>query len=191
MAPLSEIVASLYGACRLARFSSDGMQFFNISASGFFRSFTAAVIVAPFFLTLLLIRYSSIEEPPSFARYIILEGLAYVIAWCVFPLVMEGLSRTMARTAQYMQFIIAYNWSMVLQNTLYIMVILLGHIGVFSQGTTNGLALIVLVWSLIFTGFVARKALVVTPLTAGGIVIMDLLLSVCIELSIGSMAQAS
>jgi hypothetical protein len=191
MAPLSEIIASIYGAVRLARFSPDGMSFFNISASGFFRSFTAAAIVAPFFFVLLLVRFDSISEPPLFSRFLILESLAYVIAWCTFPLVMEGLSRTMLRRDKYVPFIIAYNWAMVPQNTLYILIILLGHIGFYSQGTTNGLALIVLIWSLIYTGFVARTALDVSPATAGGIVIVDLLLSVCIELSIGSMAQAS
>ncbi len=188
MAPLPEIIKSLYGAYRLGRFSLDGMSYFNISASGFFRSFSAAAVVAPFFLILLLVRFAGMEEPPAFGRYLILEVLSFVIAWCVFPLVMEGLSRSMDRSDKYVPFIIAYNWSMVPQNVIYIVVILCGHIGIFSDGTTNGLALIVLIWSLAFTGFIARTALGVSPITAGGVVFMDLLLSICIEMSIGSMS---
>jgi hypothetical protein len=186
MAPLTETLKSLYGAYRLARFSSDGLVHFNVTPTGFLRSFSAAAIVAPFFLTLLLFRYSADPEPPVLGRYLALEAIAYVISWCAFPLIMDGLSRSLDRRANYIRFVTAYNWSMVPQNVIYIVVIILGYVGVLSEGTTNGLALMLLVWSLAYTGFVAKTALDVPPMTAGGIVVVDFLLSLCIEVSISS-----
>jgi len=186
VAPLTEILKSLYGAYRLARFAGDGLNHFNLTPAGFFRSFTAAAIVAPFFLALLVARFNGLEEPPVFGRYLILEILAFVISWCAFPLIMQGICGSIDRSDKYIRFVVAYNWSMVLQNVIYISIIVLGSWGVLSQGTTNGLALIVLVWSLAYTGFVARTALDVPPMTAAGIVVVDFLLSLCIELSISS-----
>jgi len=186
MAPLAEILKSLYGAYRLARFASDGLNHFNVTPVGFFRSFTAAGIVAPFFLALLVARFDGFEEPPVFGRYLILESLAFVISWCAFPLIMQGLCRSFDRSNKYIRFVVAYNWSMVPQNVIYISIIVLGYWGVLSGGTTNGLALIVLVWSLAYTGYVAKTALDVRPMTAAGIVVVDFLLSLCIELSINS-----
>jgi len=46
--------------------------------------------------------------------------------------------------------------------------------------------MIVLIWSFAYTGFVAQIALDVRPVTAGGIVILDFLLSLSIEISINS-----
>ncbi len=186
MAPLAEILKSLYGAYRLARFAPDGLTYFNFTPVGFFRSFTAAALVAPFFLALLVGWFAASQDPPNFARYLTLETISFVIAWCAFPLIMEGLSRSLDRRDKYIQFVVAYNWAMVPQNVIYISIIVLGYLGILSEGTANGLALIVLIWSLAYTGFVAQIALDVRPVTAGGIVVMDFLLSLCIELSINS-----
>jgi len=186
MAPLAEILKSLYGAYRLARFAPDGLVHFNLTPVGFFRSFTAAAIVAPFFLALMVARFNGLQDPPVFGRYLILEFLSFVISWCAFPLIMQGLAGSLDRSDKYIRFVVAYNWSMVPQNVIYISIIILGYWGVLSQGTTNGLALIVLVWSLAYTGYVARTALDVRPMAAAGIVVIDFLLSLCIELSINS-----
>jgi len=186
MAPLAEILTSLFGAYRLARFSPDGLNYFNVTPGGFFRSFTAAAVIAPFFLVLLLTRFNNFQEPPAFTRYLTLEVITFVISWCAFPLIMEGLSRSLDRRGKYIDFIVAYNWSMVPQNTIYISIIILGYWQVLSEGTANGLALIALIWSLFYTGFVAAIALDLRPLTAAGIVVVDFLLSLCIELSINS-----
>jgi len=184
MAPAAEILKSLYGAYRLGRFDRDGLTFFNVTPTGFFRSFTAAAIVAPFFLLLMLARFNNLDEPPLFIRYLSLEIISFVIAWCAFPLIMVRLCRSFDRRDRYIQFIIAYNWSLVPQNVIYISIVVLGYWGVLSDGTANGLALIVLLWSLAYSGFIAAVALDVRPMTAAGVVVVDFLLSFCIELLI-------
>ena len=42
-----EVLSALYGAYRLAWFDVSGMTFLNLTVEGFWRSFFAAVLVAP------------------------------------------------------------------------------------------------------------------------------------------------
>ena len=77
--------------------------------------------------------------------------------------------------------LVAYNWLSVIQNGVYLPVVILGITGTFAQGLSNFLAMIALMWVLGMTLFVTRKALEVPIGTAAGIVVMDLLLGVLIE----------
>ena len=49
-----EVLHSLYGAYRLAFLDRSGMSHFNLSVDGFWRSFFAAVLVAPGFALLVV-----------------------------------------------------------------------------------------------------------------------------------------
>ena len=88
-----EAATSLYGAYRLARFDARGMTYFETSLAGFWRSFYAAVIVAPVFAVLLVMRYAAGGEAVDEARFASVEAIAYVIAWIAFPLVMVSLAQ--------------------------------------------------------------------------------------------------
>jgi len=72
---------------------------------------------------------------------------------------------------------------MVIQNAVYLPVVIFGVGGMVSQGTANGLALI---WTFIYTGYVATKALEIPPMSAAGIVFIDLLLALLIDVTVSS-----
>ena len=57
MPSANQVMYALYGAYRLARFDAAGMRYFETSIEGFWRSFFAAVIVAPPYALLLFLRY--------------------------------------------------------------------------------------------------------------------------------------
>ena len=69
----------------------------------------------------------------------------------------------------------------VIQNAVYLPIVILGTIGWLAPETSNGLAFVTLVWVLVYTWFVTRTALDVPGHVAGGLVIVDLLLSVLIN----------
>ncbi|MCZ6467897.1 MAG: hypothetical protein O6829_11555, partial [Alphaproteobacteria bacterium] len=121
-----EAATSLYGAYRLARFDARGMTYFETSLAGFWRSFYAAVIVAPVFAVLLAMRYAAGGEATDEVRFASVEAIAYVIAWVAFPLVMVSLARLLDREERYLGYIVAYNWASVLQNGLYLPLVMLG-----------------------------------------------------------------
>ena len=78
---------ALYGAYRLAMTDIAGMSYFDRSITGFWRSFYAAGLVAPLFITLLIIRFNTHDiNVPAF-RFYSTEVIAYVIGWVLFPLV--------------------------------------------------------------------------------------------------------
>ena len=52
------MATSLYGAYRLARADKSGLNYFDASIDGFWRSFFAAVVIAPLFALFLIVRYS-------------------------------------------------------------------------------------------------------------------------------------
>ena len=182
-----EAATSLYGAYRLARFDARGMTYFETSLAGFWRSFYAAVIVAPVFAVLMVMRYAAGGGAVDGARFAAVEAIAYVIAWVAFPLVMVTLARRLDREERYLGYIVAYNWASVLQNGLYLPLVMLGMAGVIPAETVGPLSLIVLSLILVYGWFIAKVALDVGAGTAVALVALDLVLSVFIDIVASSM----
>ncbi len=178
---LAYISVGLSGAVRLVKLDSQGFDYFGDTAADFWRSFLAATLVAPLFLLYLVIRYVGSDTDGSFPVYIAAEMLAYVIAWLAFPLVILYLAPVLRKEDRVIRYLVAYNWLSVIQNGIYLPVVMLGITGTFAQGLSNFLAMLALMWVLGTTLFVTRKALEVPLGTAAGIVVMDLLLGVLIE----------
>ncbi len=181
MAPLSEIIRSLYGALHLARGDTSGMAFFNATEQGFWRSFTAAILIAPLFALLLTIRYHVNEAGVSLLRFTAIETIAYVVSWVAFPLLLFHLTDILGTGHRFIRYIVAYNWASVLQNLLYLPFALLveAHLVQGAGSTFFGIILLGLV--LLYTWFVTRTALEVTNLLAAGLVMIDLVLSIFIN----------
>jgi hypothetical protein len=187
MISLREVFTALYGAYRLARLDKGGLKFFDVTNQGFWNSFYAAVLVAPLYVVLLLIRYSNLHEHVPLIRFFAIEAIAYVIAWVAFPLLMASLARLLEREAFYIRYIVAYNWAAVLQNALYIPIAILSAAGIMSISLANTLGLLAIALIVFYTWFITRTALEVAAGLAAGIVGLDFLLNVLIN----AIAEAS
>jgi hypothetical protein len=182
MSGLSNYISTaMTGAIRLARFNDDGMHFFDISTRGFWLSFLAPVLVAPFFLMLLILRHYDAGGLGIFVHHIAIESLAYVIAWVLFPLIMASLTRMLGCSENFVAFIIAYNWCGALQNGVYLPIAILAHTGALSSDLSNTFALTAIVWVLAFNFFIIRTTLMIAAGTAFGIVTLDFVLSLIID----------
>ena len=175
------ISVGLSGAVRLVRLDTQALAYFGDTAADFWRSFLAAAVVAPLFLLYLVIRFFESETGGSFPAYLFAQMLAYAIAWLAFPLVMLYAAPVLQKEDRMVRYLVAYNWLSLIQNGVYLPVVMLGITGTFAQGLSNFLAMIALIWVLGMTLFVTRKALEVPFGMAAGIVVMDLLLGVLIE----------
>ncbi len=182
MSRKSDILGALNGAWLLARFDTRGYAFFDVSVVGFWRSFCAALLVAPLFLLLIAARtdLSAIEIP--LGRYLAVEFSAYALSWLVFPVVMEWLTRTMGCRDKFMVFVIAYNWATIPQYVLFIGIITLGLVGLMPQALSETLSLFVLVWTFIYVGYIAKTALDIPLLTAVGVVFLDFLMGLTLDM---------
>jgi len=181
--PLKEILRSLYGAYRLARADAGGMTFFNISVKGFWRSFFAAVIIAPLYILLLYMRFDAGEVGATVPRYVSVEVISYVIAWTAFPVVMLSVVRFLEREKKYLAYIIAYNWAAVLQNGLYIPLAMLSVNGMLSEETASSLSFVILSLILVYTWFITKTALELPTGSVIAIVALDLVLGVFISVT--------
>ena len=185
MLPLAHMVAytsvGLSGAVRLVKLDTKGLDYFGDTTADFWRSFLAAAVVIPLFLLYLIIRFVESDTDSSFPAYLVAQLLAYAIAWLAFPLIMLYMAPILQKEDKVVRYLVAYNWLSAIQSGVYLPVVILGITGTFAQGLSNSLAVITLMWILGLKLFVTRKALEVPFGTAAGIVVMDLLLGVLIE----------
>lgn len=181
MPSLGEIVRSLYGAWRLACLDRDGLVLFDASPEGFRRSFWAAGLVFPPFFTLLLLRWTLGVAEGSFLHYILIELTAYAIGWLLFPVVMLEVAQHFDLWDRYRRYIVAYNWVAVIQNAVYLPILILNAAGFLPQGSATGIALLLLSLLLVYTWFVTLAALEVPAATAVAITALDLVLSLILN----------
>jgi len=181
MPTLQQMAMSIYGAYRLARLDAAGMAYFDTSVEGFWRSFFAAVIVAPFYALLLALRFSVIGADADPTRFVLVEMIAYVVSWVAYPLVIAALTQKLGCWNRFPVYIVAYNWSMVLQICVVLTIALLSASGAFPEDAGKFFALIVYLLILGYVWFIARTALGVPALTATGIVALDIALSYFID----------
>lgn len=181
MAITGEAAASIYGAFRLAHLDAGGMRYFNVSPQGFWRSFLAAVIVAPFYAALLALAHRSFETPPDAVRFTLAEAIAYVTSWAAYPLVMASVAKQLDRWDRYIGYIVAYNWSSVLQNALFIPINALLITGVLAPQAGFLLWLMVFSLIMVYVWFIARTGLALAPMAAAGIVCIDVVLNLMIS----------
>ncbi len=176
MIPATEAVRAFYGTYRLARFDIGGAAYFNNTALGFWHSFIAALIVAPFYAAFLATLYATTEAPPPLAPFVVVHAIAYVIAWVIYPVVMGGLTTMLDREDRYIAYIVAYNWTTGLQNIVLLASAFLVVSGVLPEGGGHVLNLLVLGYVMAFAWFVARQVLDISAAAAGGLVVLDFFL---------------
>ncbi len=167
-----EISSSIYGAYRLARLDAGGLNFFNMSVDGFWRSFFAAVIVAPAYVIIVLLRdRADAADSASMTP----EITAYVLGWILWPLVMLVVARMFGLIANFVGYIIVYNWSNIIQVAVLLPVALITEAGVIPQAMAPVLTMVATIYVLFYLWFVARTALGAPNWTAAAIVVLDVL----------------
>ncbi len=170
-----ELAAALYGAFLLARFDARGMQHFDVSLQGFWRSFFALVLILPFGLYSLVVSYPETEASRMWV--VLVVAAYYVIDWISFPLVMVPIARRMGLSQTYIPFIIASNWSTVIQSALFFVLSVFVQANVLPLLALQMISLMILVYAFMYQVFVARMSLSASALLAVGVTVLDFVLS--------------
>lgn len=174
----ADAFTALYGAARLARFDKAGLGYFDVSLRGFWNSFYAGVIVAPLYAVLVALRTTDADA--GWAPLVI-DALAYVVNWLVFPVVMLTLVRMLDRQRFYLRHIVAYNWASAVQNFVYLPLALLIQAGLLPTDVGALLSLLALGWVVVYSSFVTHVALDVPVPTAAALVVVDLVLGIVVN----------
>ncbi len=181
MPSLAEVGRAIYGAWRLMLFDADGMAFFDTSIDGFWRSFFAAVVVAPAYVLFVVVNLATAETEAVDPGWVALVKCgAYLASWVVFPAAAVFVTRLLGVTARYIPLIVAYNWSNVPALLILLPVEVLTASG---SGIGETIGTFALLFILVYEWFVVRVALGVAAFTAVGVVVFDVLLGLIIQVS--------
>ena len=181
-APMPDLAAeawqSLCGAASLLVGRPEGMRRFRLTITGFWHSFAAILAVLPVFLAYLAAERAvsaangAEDGLPAGARWF---GLA--IDWIDMPLAMLGLALLLGFNRTYVPFVVAYNWGSVIAYALLCLPMLLLGAGAISTDLAAFSTLILLGVVMRYRWFTARVALGAGAVTAFGIALFDLVLS--------------
>lgn len=177
MISFAEIVRSVYGSWRLACGKPSGMQWFDSSQGGVVRSFWGPALVLPGVLVLQTLdgAFAGGDILPA----LVVQLSAFVIGCTAYPLAVARISDEIGCGGNFSRYLVAYNWSAVIQISALLPVTLLAWV---SPGTALSLlGLIVTVGLLFYQAYIARVALGVTYLAAGLLVLLDLLIGTLVQ----------
>ncbi|BBK33831.1 hypothetical protein EDC65_3667 [Stella humosa] len=177
----AEIAHWLDGAWRLACRDPAGMARFDGSLDTFWKSFFAAVLALPFFALLVMLRDLPVEPRGGTGVVLVTEAISYVASWAAFPLAMVYLSAAIGRRDRYLAFIAAFNWSAMIQVTLFLAATGLAALDLLPDGITQGIAFGVTMLVLAYEWFIVRVGLGVGGWIASGVVFLDLALGIVIN----------
>jgi len=173
---LAEIAVALFGAWRLAHLDKSGLGYFGESNEAFWKSFFAAVLIAPGYAILIAIHLSGRPVQVDWISLLAIEGLIYAIAWVAFPLAAYHIVEALGQGARYRRYIVAYNWSQTIQLAARLPVALIVVLEVLPAGFSGFLDLAIFLLLLGYSWFIARTALEISGLQAAMLVFVDLVL---------------
>jgi hypothetical protein len=184
-----EIVYAVYGAWLLLRFEARGLTYFKDSVPAFWRSFFAAVIVAPAYLVMTVTHLAKSQTEAGLLQALAVELPAYVILWTAFPLALFYITRGIGKEDRFLIAVIALNWTAIIHVALSLPVHLVTQAQLLPPPIGDLLGLGLFVFLLIYEWFIVRTALTVGGLVAAGVVFLDVFLSFAIRAAADGMLQ--
>ncbi|EKE75831.1 hypothetical protein [Oceanibaculum indicum] len=178
----AEIAKALYGAWRLARFDARGLEYFDRSLDGFWKSFFAAAIAAPAHFGLLALAGGDSPIAIGGLFGLLREAAIYAISWLAFPLVMVYVARHLDREERYFDYMVAYNWASLLQIVAFLLVSALAVGGVFPDALAGFATMLIFVAILIYQWFIARTGLAIGAGAAVAVVFFDMVVGLMVRL---------
>lgn len=168
-----EVISSLYGAYRLAWFDEKGMSYFNISVEGFWRSFFAAVLMAPIFI--FSIGQDVMTPEGGFSFWALIVHLStYGISWVVFPLVAFFATDLLGLGHRFTALVVAVNWTSVL--TFGLLTVSIGFVALVQQSIAELALMAITTGLIVYHWFVIKTALETTTSIAIAFVLFNFLL---------------
>jgi len=178
----AEIAKALYGAWRLARFDARGLEFFDRSLDGFWKSFFAAAIAAPAHFGLLALAGGDSPVVVAGLFGLMREAAIYAISWLAFPLVMVYVTRYLDREERFLDYMVPYNWAGVLQIVVFLLVSALAVGGLIPEGLAGFATMAAFVAILVYQWFIARTGLGIGAGAAVAVVFFDMVVGLMVRL---------
>jgi hypothetical protein len=181
-----EIGRALAAGWRLFLNDPRGMAGFDVSVTGFWRSFGAIVPMAPFYFVAFFVeRQLRLADPEveafSNAAFFTVKTAAAAIDWVAFPILLALFAGRLGVARSYPAFIVARNWASLLIIIPDSAVAALFGLGIFGQEISGFISLAFLIIFLRYRFLIARIALGASVILALGITLAEFLLGLVIS----------
>ncbi|WP_321397120.1 hypothetical protein [Emcibacter sp.] len=176
----NSIASSLRAVWLLAQFDGRGMEMFDLSAEGFWKSFWAIVVAAPLAVLPALMGSNMAEEAglqsafwPSLVSYFIhLPFTAFIMIY---------FTRYMKIDANYAPMIIAYNWSTVIVYAVSLPLSLIIAGGVIGQEVGVVASMLIAGYIYCYRWFVFKESLQISGWLAIGVLLFQQLAALLVD----------
>jgi hypothetical protein len=180
-----EASRSLHASWLLLIRDADGYRLFSQSEAGFWRSFSAVVIIAPLYLYAGTVQIALPDEAVPAPPSLVAAMVGLVLQWVGWPLAMVPIARWLGLAHAYARYIIAYNWSSVLVVAVMVPPLMLLDVGLIGPGFAALLAFLLTLVALYYRWYVALTAFETTGIVAAALVVADVVLSLLINSLLG------
>jgi len=177
MISAGQLAGAFYGIRLLLKLDPRALDFFEKTPRGFAWSFLPAAVLMPLHLTHVILLYHPKAGALGFAPYVVVQFLSYVMSWVAFPFVMIYIARLLGRDSRYFWHMVPYNWFQLVTGLVMLPLSILADLGAIPRDMAGFFALVAVTLFFTFASFIARAGLQIGMLTAIGIVILDLVLT--------------
>ncbi len=188
MLTYSEIRSAMTGSFLLAKRDERGLQFFDVTIDGFWRSFLVVFLIAPFYVLYALQEVEIAHDiniqdsvPAASTGFVAVRVSLLGLEWAIYPVTMIYITRLMGLWPKYITYIAIYNWSSLFISLALAPAAVLYYSGVISAQMTATINLFTILFILYFRWYIARTVLDTAATTATLIVAFDLVLSLLIQ----------
>jgi hypothetical protein len=178
---VEEASQSLFGSWLLLVRDTGGYRYFAQSEAGFWRSFSAIVIIAPLYLYATTVQVEFPPEAAAASPSLAAAMVGLVLQWIGWPLAMVFIARFVGLQHGYARYIIAYNWSSVLVIGLLMPPLILLDLGLVGPGFAVFLSFVLMLVSLYYRWYVAQTAFETSGPIAAALVLADVALSLFVN----------
>jgi hypothetical protein len=178
---LGEASRSLYASWLLLLRDTSGYRHFTQSEAGFWRSFSAFLIIAPLYFYASSVQIQLPGGAPAEAPAPLTALLGLALQWIGWPLAMVPIARFAGLQHGYARYIITYNWTSVLVVGMMMPPLILLDLGIVGVEMAVLLSFVLLLVTLYYRWYIALTALGTTGIVAGALVLADLVLSLTIN----------
>jgi hypothetical protein len=126
--------SALTGALELFLGRREGIQRFDFSLNGFWRSFGAILYVLPFFAISIAVEHR-LRPPdvmvtgPSDGLFVLSRLIDLGLDWVMMPLILAAFARNLGITRTYASYIVVRNWASVVMSAPQALIALLAGLG--------------------------------------------------------------
>jgi hypothetical protein len=176
---------NLSGAWLVMLGRPEGLTRLDLSIEGFWRSFAAIFLIAPFAVLGLASQAELAEQladDPTQTRNPGLgpEAVALLLDWVAFPLLLAAIARPLGISGRYIPFIVARNWGAVIIAALVSVIHAAHVVGLLPSPLASFLLLAAVAVALRFSYVIARTALAAPMAVALPVVLLEFLISLTI-----------